>query len=112
MVNCECRIKNGEWDERPGGPFCILDSPFCIPAKRAIALGRTRTCNPLVRSQVLYPIELRARYTPSRRDGSTELGIGHYSVARSAVEACVAKHEYGAYGTYTYSRWVSREVEA
>ena len=25
------------------------------------ALGRSRTCDPLVRSQVLYPAELRAR---------------------------------------------------
>ena len=53
-----------------------------------IALGRTRTCNPLVRSQVLYPIELRARYTPSARDGSTEIGTGHYSITRPTVQAC------------------------
>lgn len=53
-----------------------------------IALGRTRTCNPLVRSQVLYPIELRARYTPSGRDGSTESSPGDYTITRSVVQAC------------------------
>lgn len=58
------------------------------PGCSMIALGRTRTCNPLVRSQVLCPIELRARYTPSCRDGSTELGTGHYNNTRTTVQAC------------------------
>ena len=29
--------------------------------------GRTRTCNPLLRRQMLYPVELRSRWVENRR---------------------------------------------
>ena len=29
--------------------------------------GRTRTCNPLLRRQMLYPVELRSRWKENRR---------------------------------------------
>ena len=45
--------------DRTGGRF--EHSISCIGAP-----GRTRTCDPLIRNQVLYPAELRALTTPSR----------------------------------------------
>ena len=51
------------------------------PTKRRGAPGRIRTPNPLIRSQVLYPVELRAherqQYNPPERERQSCRAAGH-----------------------------------
>ena len=40
---------------------------FIFTEKLSGAVGRTRTCNPLIRSQILYPVELRLHFESPRK---------------------------------------------
>ncbi|KTD20261.1 hypothetical protein Llan_1912 [Legionella lansingensis] len=51
------------------------------------APGRIRTSDPLVRSQILYPTELRARVLAEREGFEPSMGFLPYSLSRGAPSA-------------------------
>ena len=67
------------------------------------ALGRTRTCGPLVRSQVLYPAELRAQNPIIFYRDDFSLFVKAFSSFRTFGNATAAT--YGWFGFRATKSW-------
>src|ERR687889_579123 len=65
------------------------------------ALGRTRTCDLLIRSQTLYPTELRARraysYTYDTVEGTDTQGVGRDWALYSSPKVLVQHKQWGGF---------------
>ena len=59
------------------------------------APGRTRTCNPLIRSQILYPIELRVRTERKVKRFRTKVEFEKWSPRHSVADERI-KPEFAA----------------
>ena len=62
----------------------------------ANAPGRTRTSNLLVRSQPLYPIELRALWLTPGHDRATTITAIHYITDEALVQPSYCRGQDGA----------------
>jgi hypothetical protein len=62
----------------------VILAIYCIALFENGAPGRIRTSDPLVRSQILYPTELRAHILAEREGFEPSMGFLPYSLSRGA----------------------------
>ena len=69
----------------PGGAnfFAIFDKLFLFYQLKRVDLGRTRTCNPLIRSQMPYPLGHKAGL---RCCHTNELGVSCQAIFVAIIE--------------------------
>ncbi len=70
-----------------------VSPPFCGRKSLVIsnfAPGRARTCNPVIRSHILYPIELRVRFWDADRVKDATIAGNRKDVETAEEPICVS----------------------